>query len=78
MSSAADGGSQPECWQIAASRDLFCDFGRKLETLSVSYFRTTEQNKHGLLQFATQRTTIPPSLRELFHYPHKPVFAGQP
>ena len=40
MSSTADGGSQPECWQIAASRDLFCDFGRKLETLSLSVHNT--------------------------------------
>ena len=36
MSSPAKGGSQPCGWQIASSRDLFCDFGRKLENLSVS------------------------------------------
>ena len=33
MSSPAKGGSQPCGWQIASSRDSFCDFGRKLETL---------------------------------------------
>ena len=45
------GGSQLSCWQIAQSRDCFCDFGRKLENLSFSYFRTTEQNKFGFVQF---------------------------
>ncbi len=29
------GGSQLSCWQIAQSRDCFCDFGRKLENLSL-------------------------------------------
>ena len=35
MSSPAKGGSQPCGWQIASSRDLFCDFGRKLGNLSL-------------------------------------------
>ena len=29
------GGSQPSSWQIAQSRDCFCDFGRKSENLSL-------------------------------------------
>ena len=29
------GGSQPYGWQIASSRDSFCDFGRKLGNLSL-------------------------------------------
>ena len=33
MSSPTKSGSQPCGWQIASSRDSFCDFGRKLETL---------------------------------------------
>ena len=33
MSFPAKGGSQPCGWQIASSRDLFCDFGRKLVNL---------------------------------------------
>ena len=33
MSSPAKGGSQLSGWQIASSRDLFCDFGRKLVNL---------------------------------------------
>ena len=36
MSFPAKGGSQLSGWQIASSRDSFCDFGRKLENLSVS------------------------------------------
>ena len=35
MSSPTKSGSQPCGWHIASSRDSFCDFGRKLETLSV-------------------------------------------
>ena len=35
MSSHAKGGSQPCGWQIASSRDPFCDFGRKLGNLSL-------------------------------------------
>ena len=35
MSSPTKSGSQPCGWQIASSRDSFCDFGRKLENLSV-------------------------------------------
>ena len=33
MSSPAKGGSQPCGWQIASSRNSFCDFGRKLVNL---------------------------------------------
>ena len=50
------GGSQLIEWKIAPSRDSFCDFGRKLENLSFSYFRTTTQNSLGLVQFSTQKT----------------------
>ena len=100
MSSPAKGVSQPCGWQIASSRDLFCDFGRKLGNLSLPvrntvlcchgrqhkvlmppdgafkthtslretlnqadldlpYFRTTEQNSPGLMQFATHKTPPP-------------------
>ena len=40
MSSPAKGGSQPCGWQIASSRDSFCDFGRKLESLSMPVHNT--------------------------------------
>ena len=87
--------SQHKDWQIAQSRDCFCDFGRKLVNLRLpayftvmfchgwqnkaasshgglvvavhvtlrkpdsgrlrfSYFRTTEQNRHGFVQFVNQ------------------------
>ena len=36
MSSPAKGGSQPCGWQIALSRDSFCDFGRKLGNLPLT------------------------------------------
>jgi len=32
------GGSQLSCWQIAQSRDCFCDFGRKLVNLSMPVY----------------------------------------
>ena len=35
MSFPAKGGSQLSGWQIASSRDSFCDFGRKLGNLSL-------------------------------------------
>ena len=35
MSSPEKGGSQLSGWQIASSPDSFCDFGRKLENLSM-------------------------------------------
>ena len=35
MSSTSKGGSQLSGWQIASSWDLFCDFGRKLDNLSL-------------------------------------------
>ncbi|RGX93193.1 hypothetical protein DXA60_07440 [Roseburia sp. OF03-24] len=35
MRSPAKGGSQPCGWQNASSRNLFCDFGRKIESLSM-------------------------------------------
>ena len=40
MSSPAKGGSQLSGWQIASSRDPFCDFGRKLESLSMPVHNT--------------------------------------
>ena len=75
MSSPAKGGSQPCGWQIASSRDSFCDFGRKLETLSQSdyyqieieflIFGQRKQNNPGLMQFATYKTATPPLAGEL-------------
>ena len=32
------GGSQRTVWQIAPGRDSFCDFGRKLENLSMPVY----------------------------------------
>ena len=40
MSSPAKGGSQLSGGQIASSRDLFCDFGRKLESLCMPVHNT--------------------------------------
>ena len=91
--------SQHKDWQIAQSRDCFCDFGRKLVNLRLpayftvmfchgwqnkaasshgglvvavhvtlpqsnpgrlrfSYFRTTEQNRHGFVQFVNQKSCM--------------------
>ena len=91
--------SQHKDWQIAQSRDCFCDFGRKLVNLRLpayftvmfchgwqnkaasshgglvvavhvtlpqsnpgrlrfSYFRTTEQNRHGFVQFVNQQSCM--------------------
>ena len=91
--------SQHKDWQIAQSRDYFCDFGRKLVNLRLpayftvmfchgwqnkaasshgglvvavhvtlpqsnpgrlrfSYFRTTEQNRHGFVQFVNQKSCM--------------------
>ena len=40
MSSPEKGGSQLSGWQIASSRDPFCDFGRKLESLCMPVHNT--------------------------------------
>ena len=83
MSFPAKGGSQLSGWQIASSRDSFCDFGRKLGNLSLpvkthtSLRETLNQADLDLSYFRTTEQNSPGLMRFANRNPPEPPYTGK-